>query len=653
MEAMSPIAMWVDELARTPEKFAALKAEKGSLEKPEKKVDVEKVEVDVDVENAELKKELKLKVDAEVELKVEVELTRERLREMQGNVEMMERLVEGNELRFQQEIGAEREYRRELEARLDALDRVGRTSADSGLKVRELELREREFELAERKYAERKAAEDDNAAAFECCLSISDPAGDVLCDLSMLRPLDDHLRNEKRSVTTVAGLLSDTLAKSSELRLILANAQEYSAKFVLQRFENVFKSLHKISSASLSVIKILVMAELNQVKVKAAVKYAGSRFVRELVREIPAASKSGSVPVLTSEFKVLVLSDLPGIAELLSTRDKTAVESHWRALEDFVSGVVCHVKDVRSKLQAAVVKLDAFSGKLMPDADTMLGSFNELFDVCSSWLGVAIENDYVKIQRFLKKVPESVKAEYAFHISAVHDGVRIDELTLEWEDFEGVIGTVWESSSVKAAVRAGLGLGRSEEEQKISAPRSRPRENQRPAAAAAESADSTPLSRAPSEVDCRDCKASFVPSRKQTEKFEMQGIQLPDTCPKCKGQVCDVFRETGDCSYGTGCKFLHPAEFEKVSKPGRSVGRFGGLSEQKCRFATSGKCLKGDRCEFSHEHAKTPSELAIVPFSRSRAPEIERVYMAAVAYSDGWTQEMEDMPFEECYDTDE
>ena len=152
-------------------------------------------------------------------------------------------------------------------------------------------------------------------------------------------------------------------------------------------------------------IKILVMAELNSVKVKAAVKYAGSRFVRELVREIPTASKCGSVPVLTSEFKVLVLSDLPGIAELLSTRDKTAIESHWRALEDFVSGVVCHVKDVRSKLQAAVVKLDAFSGKLMPDADTMLGSFNELFDVCSSWLGAAIniENDYFKgstVQRF-------------------------------------------------------------------------------------------------------------------------------------------------------------------------------------------------------------------------------------------------------------
>ena len=77
---------------------------------------------------------------------------------------------------------------------------------------------------------------------------------------------------------------------------------------------------------------------------------------------------------------------------------------------------------------------------------------------------------------------------------------------------------------------------------------------------------------------------------------------------------------------------------------------FGRLSEQKCRFAISGKCLKGDNCEFSHEHAKDPG-LAIVPFSRSYAP--ERVYMAAVSYSGGWTQEMEDLPFEECHDVDE
>jgi hypothetical protein len=209
-------------------------------------------------------------------LKAEVDEYREKMMEMQGHLEMMEGLVEDNERRFGAELEAEREQRRELEVRLKERD-DGRARGIDALKVRELELREKEFELAEKRYDEKKAVDDDNASAnadvFKCCLAISNPAGDVLCDLSMMRPLDDHLKNEKRSVTTVAGLLADTLEKNSELQKILVNSEQYSIKFVLQKFENKFKSLHKISMASLSVVKILVMDQLNPVKTKAAVKY--------------------------------------------------------------------------------------------------------------------------------------------------------------------------------------------------------------------------------------------------------------------------------------------------------------------------------------------------------------------------------------------
>ena len=51
-------------------------------------------------------------------------------------------------------------------------------------------------------------------------------------------------------------------------------------------------------------------------------KYAGCRFKCELIRDIPSATKSDSAPVMKPEFKLLLLSDLPGIAELLPTRDK-------------------------------------------------------------------------------------------------------------------------------------------------------------------------------------------------------------------------------------------------------------------------------------------------------------------------------------------
>ena len=41
---------------------------------------------------------------------------------------------------------------------------------------------------------------------------------------------------------------------------------------------------------------------------------------------IPSDAKSGSVPVSDETFKLLVLFDLLGIAELLSTTDKDEVE---------------------------------------------------------------------------------------------------------------------------------------------------------------------------------------------------------------------------------------------------------------------------------------------------------------------------------------
>ena len=82
MAVMSPIAMWVDERARTPEKFvAARKVGNGLNGKREKiKVEAEKIEVEVEVE--ELKLELKPRMKDGVELKAEVGAYREKMEEM-------------------------------------------------------------------------------------------------------------------------------------------------------------------------------------------------------------------------------------------------------------------------------------------------------------------------------------------------------------------------------------------------------------------------------------------------------------------------------------------------------------------------------------------------------------------------------------------
>ena len=586
---------------RTPANVAAFEKGKGSNEKPKVKKEVVKVDlVNADVE--ELRKKLKMKIDDEVELRAEMKMYHEKMKEMQGHLEMMEGLVEDNERRFVAELNAEREQRNQVEARLDALDDGRVPSSADALKVRELALREKEFDLAEKKYTAHKAADDDDDNAIECGLSISDPSGDVLWDISRLRSLENTLRNEKISVTTVAGLLDYALLRNDELVQILGSVGKYSVRFVLQRFQSKLKSLYKISKATLSVVSILVMGRVNPVKTRAAIKYAGCRYKRELLREIPSVRKAGSVPVVDGSFKLQVLTDLPGIAELMSTTDRDGIESHWRAIEEFVVGAVGHIKDVKKKLNSAQADLDAFSGKAMTDADDMLADFNELFDVCTSWLGAEIEGDYKKIQRFMLKCPESVQAEYADHIcSPKLDGSIIDELTMVWAEFESILQLVWNSSSFKANVRAGFGL--KEERWQIVGQTDEQKRDARPAAAAAVVA--APTARAPIEragrfkdIICTQCQKSFVPSAKQVEKLEMTQIPLPDRCPKCKGQVCDTFRDTGACPYGDTCKFLHS---EKVAVDVPAVKPDVVKHSYSCRFHAVGKCLSGDNCKFQHD----------------------------------------------------
>ena len=564
--------------------------------KPEKKMDA--VKVDVKVEEVE---SLKVKLDAEVEARIEKEREMEHYRaemgRMQEHLMIIEKLLEDKEGRFEQELGAEREVRRELEDRLRGFENASNPMNHGDLEERELEVRKRELVLAEKKLDARE--NDNDVNDFECCLSIPDPSGDVLCDLSMLRSLEDSLKSEKTSVTTIAGLLDNALLKNDELRQILQSVDKFSVRFILQRFKTKFKSLCKISKASMSVVTILVMGKINPDKTRAAVKYAGCRFKRELLREVTSVSKSGEVPVLDMSFKMMVLSDLPGIAELLSTTNKAAVDEHWKVLEDFVVGSMCVIKDVKKKLETATAVLEEYCGKQMADAGNMLAAFNNLFDICTSWLGSPIEGDFQKIQRFLKKCPESVQYAYADHISnPKNDGVRIDELSMHWAEFESMIQTVWESSMIKERVRSGFS--------EIVVPKTY---DLPPSyAAAAASARPVPPARAAEpviehvgKIDCDECAKSFSPSMRQIQKFEEQRIPLPTKCPKCKGQICDKYKEDGECPYGDACKFLHP-----ISASGEAnvvpTATDDGLKKHSysCRFYATGACMSGDQCRFQH-----------------------------------------------------
>ena len=210
------------------------------------------------------KLKLKLRMKDEVELKAEVGAYREKMEEMQMHLKMMEGMVEDTERRFESELFEERRIRRELEEKMKEMQEKDDLTNDRELKTRELMLREREFELAKKKMDRDADAFDEEEREFESAHSISDPAADVICELSMLRSLDDKLRNVKSSVTTIPALLDRALTDHEELRAIVNNVNGYSGRFVMQRFKVKFQSLFKISKALLSVVSILVMAKINR-----------------------------------------------------------------------------------------------------------------------------------------------------------------------------------------------------------------------------------------------------------------------------------------------------------------------------------------------------------------------------------------------------
>ena len=601
-----------------------------------------------------------------------------RRQEMEEQIQMMEEVLESEGTRFEEELMAEREARRLMEVQRTAEVRTMRDEKlrfeeemkEQGaarqqyeaqrdaefqrtmnearekndvevqmkmieMKECELRLREREIELAEKERRLTQNASDrtvvaDVAEKFESRLSISDPAGDVVGDLSMCLPLEKALQNERNSVTTVEGLLDNALTRHKALRDILESVGEFSVRFVMQRFRNKFGSMYKASKSTMSAVMILAMRDINQVKVRAAVKYAGSLELKELLEAVPETEGSGVVSVVSSSMKLKTMTELPGIVQLMKHTDGDAADNHWAGIEALVNAAMFYVKDVKLKLCEAKQKLESFDGSVYEDSNDMVAEYCRLFDVCTSWFGSDVENDFDKIQRFLKKCSVDVQMEYAEFISKPQDGVRIAEISMEWDEFESFIHSVWESSSVKLQIQAGFGIlgdrdvngsGRKKVEN-AGAQNSR-----RGTAPKDDGLD--PKDVAAMSIDCIKCKLKFVCSVKQQMRCKEENRLLPDWCPKCKGQVCDKFTENGSCPFGEDCRFLHPELTEESKKNPEGPKKF----SYTCRFYRVGNCKSGDNCRFQHVDE--------VVHNMSEADQGRRDAIAEI----GWSQTFADQNF--------
>jgi hypothetical protein len=519
---------------RTPNNVAAYEKINASNEKVIKNAELKKDEkVAKDEEGVKAEEDVKDVTDDDDGKNAALEWYRVRMNEMEMQMKMMEKLMDDNEREstsmIEKIVNEERELRRELEERLMARDdkiheedvRMMRRERDMVDRERRLDVEKEELRVLKTKPADQPA--------FKSTLSISDPAGDVVGDLSACLRLDALLKNTRSSVTTVASLLDDALTRHASLSNILLNDEDYSNKFVVSRFKNKFSSLYAADPSTLSVIAILVMETMSASKTRSAVKFAASVDCRVLKRAVPAALADGSVPSVGDEEKVKTLTDLMGVKQLQSWQTEAEIEEHWGIIESVISAVVCLEKNVKKKLSEAKRKLEEFNATVHADVGEAIAKYETLFDACTSWLGTVIEGDYNKIQRFLSKCSGGILKEYAEFVSPTFDGHAVDELTMEWDEFTAMIKKVWNSVEMKDSIRVGFGWVELDNNAVIKQPRMLALP-----VPAVERDDAGLTDGRPGVINCSKCQKIFFPSATQVVKNKEMGIPLPTECPKCK-----------------------------------------------------------------------------------------------------------------------
>ena len=534
--------------------------------------------------------------------------------DLMQQVQMMERLIEDKEERHQQEIQEERELRNE-DARTSALREKSNSNETLREKERLLDLKERELKIAERELQISKAAaktdpdsdsDSDSAAMIFCSGNISDAETDVLLDLADMLELERGLRNERFQIATITSLFEYYVSRSTSLTEHLdAVKSGYSVEWALNRFLREFTALVKVrKSATLQVIKVLCLSKISdslKTKVKSAVKYAGSVSF-DVLKNSNASENDGMIPATDSIHDLKTLRELPGMIQLLDPQTSKASRcEHWEEIGKFICEVACYVSDRKQRLLAAKQVLEEFVGTSYVDFDLFVAEFERRFNICTSWFKKPIETDFDKIQRVLVQCPQVVKLKYSDHVTDSKN--TIDEFMISWTEFRSLLQLLWKSAFDGVQLQRSLGITHDITQISYSG------------AAAGNFTAQSPTSMRPpplsneqvfqdKNISCIVCETDFLFSSAQQEGYKKKGLEHdPKRCPKCRGQVCDLFTSTGNCPYGSDCKFLHPDS--GTDAPATSEEQaYKRKPKYPCRFFEAGRCMKGADCPFVHATAE-------------------------------------------------
>ena len=140
--------------------------------------------------------------------------------------------------------------------------------------------------------------------------------------------------------------------------------------------------------------------------------------------------------------------------------------------------------------------------------------------------------------------------------------MRIDEIRMDWDEFESLIHSVWESSSAKLKIHTGFRIL---------------------------------VGNNSNDADGGGRKQLEMADKAQNTRGNETIDGLKDVefdCVKCKGHVSDKWTENGSCPFDSGCRILHPELTEESKKDLEGPKKF----QYACRFYRMGSCKMGAEC---------------------------------------------------------
>jgi hypothetical protein len=452
---------------------------------------------------------------------------------------------------------------------------------------------------------------DDSLPDFVSSLSISDPAGNVLHDLSACVHLDTKLVNEKLSVATVQALFDHALHRHPQLLKILeAVSKGQTVKYAILSFRNLFQSLFKPTERTLAMVSILAVSRMSlsvEIKTKTAIKVAASTQFSELQPIGLKAAALGSIPALNSDLKTLTLTQLPGIVQLQSYSSPEEIEAHWTAMADFIIKTVCFVQFEKQELVSARQQLASFSALQAVDMHLTVAAYEGLFDVCTNWFGKPVETDYDKIQRFISRCPAIVRTEY---VSLLTES-KCDEYSMDWERFMPVLTEAWDTAFRKQQLTTELGL---DQGQPVQHSPGKPHVK-----LTVQDTDSLRNI----ELSCEACGNDFNFAAKTQRDFALKEPpwEAPKRCTSCRGSTkeCDLFARKGECPYGDKCRFTHTGQAVAPAQQSNHLPPiYPGHYDRECsKFP---QCERQDACTYKHPGREREQKVLAIKMRSADTP---------------------------------